>query len=226
VRREYFKLPRDLAILTRCFGIVLPLELQRDVAVLTFAIECTDRLLDAIPEADRRVQFCAAVLRCLRGDTLSNAALTPELASWLDQLREVGERRNIHERLCGLAGELLENSERMRTARDFRGFIDCAAREGRMMVGMLLLILGRVSTARFDLFMRLLSEPANLGDKLRDARRDFRNGEIAIRPTWWFHARLSFEFVKRTARLAPFSFANWRLAEWGIRSLFTELIWL
>jgi len=36
VRREYLKLPRDLAALTRSFGIVLPPQLQRDAVVLAF----------------------------------------------------------------------------------------------------------------------------------------------------------------------------------------------
>jgi hypothetical protein len=225
VRREYFKLPRDLAVLTRSFGIILPLELQRDAAVLTFAIECADRLLDSIPLADRRARFRADVLSCLRRQTFSNEDLTLELVGWLGRLRKVGERRNIHERLCQMADELLDNSECMRTARDHRQFVECALKEGRLMVGMLLLILAGVSTARFDSFMRLLSEPANLGDKLRDARADFRSGEISVEPTWRFHARLSYEFLKRTARLAPFSLLNWRLAGWGVRSLFSELIW-
>ena len=123
-------------------------------------------------------------------------------------MRKVSERRGIYERLCELAGALLDNSEQMRTARHQRKYIKCMLKEGRLMVGMLLLILADVSTTRFDSFMRLLSEPANLGDKLRDAGRDFRNGEIAIRPTWWFHARLSYEFLKRTVRLAPYSLSN------------------
>ncbi len=49
VRREYFKLPEDLAMLTAGFGIKLPAACRRDATILVFAIECMDRFLDAIP---------------------------------------------------------------------------------------------------------------------------------------------------------------------------------
>src|SRR3989442_1880238 len=94
-RREYFKLPRDLAALTSSFGIALPAQVQRDAAVLTFSIECADRLLDAIPQKRRRARFSASVVSCLRGEGFVNDDLTPELAGWLAQLREVAERRRV-----------------------------------------------------------------------------------------------------------------------------------
>jgi hypothetical protein len=72
------------------------------------------------------------------------------------------------------------------------------------MVELLLLILADVSTPSFADFMRRLAGPANLGDKLRDARRDYQCGEIAIRPTWRFRARLACEMVLGYCALAAF----------------------
>ena len=228
VRSEYFKLPRDLAALTSSFGISLPVQVQRDAAVLTFSIECADRLLDAIPQVSRRAQFSASVVACLRGDRgegFFNDDLTPELAGWLAQLREVAERRRVHGAFCEIVRELLANSEVMRTTPRHGGFIECAVREGRLMVELLLLILADVSTPPFDCFMRRLSEPANLGDKLRDAGRDFRRGEMALRPTLAFRARLVYEILRRTFSLGILYAGHGRLLGWGIQSLFTELIW-
>ena len=73
--------------------------------------------------------------------------------------------------------------------------------------------------------MRQLSEPANLADKLRDARRDFLRGEIAVRPTVSFRARLLCEMLWRVVRLVRVSGVNGRLVVWGVHSLFIELIW-
>jgi len=173
VRREYFKLPRDLAALTSSFGIALPGQVQRDAAVLTFSIECADRLLDALPQTSRRARFSGSVVSCLRGKGFFNDDLTPELAGWLAQLHEVAERRRVHGAFCEIVCDLLANSEVMRTTPRHGEFIECAVREGRLMVELLLLILADVSTPPFDCFMRRLSEPANLGDKLRDAGRIF-----------------------------------------------------
>jgi len=225
VRCEYFKLPRDLAALTSSFGIALPSHVQRDAAVLTFSIECADRLLDAIPQASRRARFSASVVSCLRGEGFFNDDLTPELAGWLAQLREAAERRRVLGAFCQIVRELLANSEVMRTTPRHGGFIECAVREGRLMVELLLLILADVSTPPFDCFMLRLSEPANLGDKLRDAGRDFRRGEMALRPTLTFRARLVYEILRRTFSLGILYAGHGRLLRWGIQSLFTELIW-
>jgi hypothetical protein len=225
VRREYFKVPRDLAALTSSFGIALPGQVQRDAAVLTFSIECADRLLDAIPQTSRRTRFSASVVSCLRGKGFFNDDLTPELAGWLAQLHEVAERRRVHVAFCEIVRDLLANSEVMRTTPHHGEFIERAVREGRLMVELLLLILADVSTPPFDCFMRRLSEPANLGDKLRDAGRDFRRGEMALRPTLAFRLRLVYEIVRRTFSLGILYAGHGRLLGWGIQSLFTELIW-
>src|SRR5207247_5007448 len=126
------------------------------------------------PQTSRRARFSASVVSCLRGEGLLNDAVPPELAAWLAQLREVAQRRRVHGLFCEIARDLLRNSEQMRTTRSRTQFIGCAVREGRLMVELLLLILADVSTPTFDCFMRRLSEPANLSDKLRDAGRDFR----------------------------------------------------
>jgi hypothetical protein len=225
VRSEYFKLPRDLAALTSSFGIALPAQVQRDAAILTFSIECADRLLDAIPQASRRARFSVSVVSCLRGEGFFNDDLTPELAGWLGQLREVAERQRVQGAFCEIVRELLANSEVMRTTPRHGGFIECAVREGRLMVELLLLILADVSTPPFDCFMRRLSEPANLGDKLRDAGRDFRRGEMALRPTLAFRVRLVYEILRRTCCLGISYAGHGRLLGWGMQSLFTELIW-
>ncbi|PYM12517.1 MAG: hypothetical protein DME18_11235, partial [Verrucomicrobia bacterium] len=130
VRREYLKLPGDLALLTGSFGIALPPRLQRDAAVLAFSIECTDRLLDAIPQAQRRARFSAAVVSCLRGEKFSNEELTAELAGWLAQLKEVAECHGVCDRFGEIVRELLGNSERMRTTRSHHQFVECAVKEG------------------------------------------------------------------------------------------------
>ena len=173
----------------------------------------------------RRARFSASVVACLRGEGFFNDDLTPELAGWLAQLREAAERRRVLGAFCQIVRELLANSEVMRTTPRHGGFIECAVREGRLMVELLLLILADVSTPPFDCFMLRLSEPANLGDKLRDAGRDFRRGEMALRPTLTFRARLVYEILRRTFSLGILYAGHGRLLRWGIQSLFTELIW-
>jgi hypothetical protein len=111
----------------------------------------------------------------------------------------------------------------MRHTRSPDAFVQGAAREGRLMVELLLLILGDVATAKFTEFMRDVGEPANLGDKLRDARRDFSAGELAINPGLKFHTRLAYEMFRRVLSLAFRFCGRWRVLVWGVKSLFVEL---
>ena len=223
-RPEYLRLPRDLAALTRSFGIALPWRAQCDAAVLTFSIECADRLLDALPDLGGREQFGADIVLRLRGDCPANGNLTPELASRLTQLGDVARSRGVEDRLCEIVAELLRNSETMRATRRPSEFAECTAREGQLMVELLLLMIGEWTTMEFDKFMRSIAAPANFSDKLRDAARDFQRGEIGIKPTLIFRAALGWEMFWRTLRLLPFCVGRWRLAGWGAQALFTELI--
>src|SRR2546423_3649057 len=79
-RMEYVRLPRDLAALTNSFGITLPWRAQRDAAILTFCIECADRLLDALPKRGRRERVGVSVGLHLRGGFPFNEEFDPGLA--------------------------------------------------------------------------------------------------------------------------------------------------
>jgi hypothetical protein len=224
-RPEYLKLPRYLAALTNSFGITLPWRAQCDAAILTFSIECADRLLDAIPQLACRKQFGVDIVLRLRGVCPSNEQLTPELAGRLARLEEIARRRGVEGKLCEIVAELLRNCEAMRTTCRPSEFAECTAREGRLMVELLLLLIGEWTTREFDAFMRCVAAPANFSDKLRDAARDFQRGEIAIRPTLAFRMGLCWELFWRTLRLLPFCVGDWRLTRWGVQAVFTELIW-
>jgi len=223
-RREYFRLPQDLAELARGFRVELPQEHCRDAAVLVFSIECVDRVLDSLPETGERRQFSMAVIALLKGGTVSNdAILSLEIQQWLARLREIIQRRKITLEFCRVTRALLANCEEMRHTRNATSYVDGAAREGRLMVELLLLILGDVATPKFTEFMREVGEPANLGDKLRDARRDFSAGELAINPGLKFHARLAYEMFRRVLPVAFRFSGRGRVLVWGLKSLFVEL---
>jgi hypothetical protein len=223
-RRKYFRLPGDLAELARGFQVNLQPEHRRDAAVLVFSIECVDRILDSLSGADDRRRFSASIIALLKGETVANdAVFLPEIPQWLASLREIIQRRRITPEFCRVTSTLLINCEEMRHVRNPAAFVEGAVREGRLMVELLLLILGNVATPKFTEFMRGVGEPANLGDKLRDARRDFSAGELAINPGLKFHARLAYEMFRRVLSLAFRFSSRWRVLIWGLKSLFVEL---
>jgi hypothetical protein len=224
VRPEYLKLCRDLVQIARAFSLDLPAQHQRDAALLVFASECVDRILDALPTSAQRAQFSADVLAVLGGATIEPAALTREVADRLAQLREVAQRRRIEPQVMQITARIFRNCEAMRATRDASSYVRGAALEGRLLVELLLLILGDSATPGFRDFMREVGEPANLGDKLRDAGQDFAAGEIAINPGVCLRARLACEISRRVLVLAIRFCARWRLAVWGFKSILVEIV--
>ena len=224
VRQEYLNLPRDLRELARGFNLDLPLDCQQDAAILVFAIECVDRILDSLPDPVERAQFAADVLAVLERKTSTpNNPLAPEVRERLSQLHEVIHRRDISGSFCRITRRILRNSEQMRTTRRSVFYIEAALAEGRWMVELLLLILGDAVTPRFREFMRQVAGPANLGDKLRDARQDFTLGELAIKPGFMLHLRLGCGMLWRIMALALRFCAYRRVLTWGLKSLYHEL---
>jgi hypothetical protein len=222
VRPEYLNLPHDLLELAHGFNLELPLDRRRDATTLVLAIECVDRNLDALSDAGERAQFAARVLSMLESGT--SVSLPGEARERLSQLREMIERRDIAAPFCRITRRILRNSEQMRHTRRSAFYIHAAVREGRWMVELLLLTLGDAAAPRFCAFMRQVAGPANLGDKLRDARCDFALGELAIKPGVMLHLRLGCGMLWRVGGLAVRFCAYRRILIWGLKSLYHELV--
>jgi hypothetical protein len=221
VRADYLNLPRDLLELARGFNLELPPDRRRDATTLVLAIECVDRILDALPDAAERAQFAANVLAALEGNPSDSLAVEP--CERLCQLREMIQRRNLRNAFCRITERILRNSEQMRGTRSAAFYVLAAVREGRLMVELLLLTLGDSVKPRFRAFMRQVAGPANLGDKLRDARCDFVLGELAIKPGLMLHLRLGCGMLWRVCALAVRFCAYRKILTWGLKSLYHEL---
>ena len=80
-------------------------------------------------------------------------------------------------------------------------------------------VAARVASPEFARFFAVLSEVANLVDKLHDVRGDRRRGEIAVRPGARLHAALLAAFVVRGAKLLWMAPRPLALMRWGARYL-------
>ena len=222
VRADYLNLPRDLFELARGFDLELPPDRQRDAITLVLAIECVDRVLDSNPSPTERAQFAADVLSVLEGNRPVTLSFEPR--ERLGELREMIQRRNIAVPFRRITYRILRNSEQMRATRRSAFYVLAAVREGRWMVELLLLALGDSVTPRFRAFMRQVAGPANLADKLRDARCDFALGELAIRPGLMLHLRLGCGMLWRIGALALRFCVYRKIFTWGLKSLYHELV--
>lgn len=215
MRSEYVRLADELPSLARQFGCVLPPAAAADVREFTLALECIDRVLDGIAAATERAALARAILDGLEGAPVGDG-VDEELRAHLGRLAALVRRRRLLPRFGRLGAGALANTERMRTTRDAREFIECVRVEGRLTVEMTLLVAGPHLDGDCARFLRGVAELCNLYDKLKDARGDFRRGEMALPPGTRLHARLLGAMLRRlptAARLHPHvgGFLRWGL---------------
>lgn len=212
VRPEYVKLADGLPALAREFGEELGAAAAGDVRVFMAALECIDRVLDAVDDAGARARLSRAIVARLDGG--DGASAHHELDGKLRALTAMAARRGIARELARLGERALDNTERMRTARDARQFVDCVRREGRLTVEMALLV--AALDGECARFLRGVAELCNLYDKLKDARGDFRRGEMALRPGARLHARLLAATLARVPAAARLHPRLDRFVRWGL----------
>jgi hypothetical protein len=216
-RPEYARMGADFERLAGAFGVRLPPDVRDDVRLLAACIECVDRVIDATDDAAERARLGASIVRALRdGDPvdLQDAGLRGRMA----ELRALVVRRGVSAAFARLAAEVLDNTERARACSSRDEYIERVVHEGRLAARMALLVAGDTCAGDFARFLLAVAEPANLVDKLVDARGDAARGEIALAPDVRLHARLVVEILRRLpALLRIHPRPAWLLA-WGASS--------
>ncbi|HEY8087071.1 MAG TPA: hypothetical protein VIF09_04485, partial [Polyangiaceae bacterium] len=216
VRPEYEALARDFRALAAQFDLGVDDALERDLVLVAAAFETIDRHVDATPDAAARGRLCAAILRALRDGT-GEGAVRRELACTLAAVRA---RLVLASALGPFADQLARffvRSERLRLTASGAEFVRCVLDEARCAAEMTLLAAPAIDVPRFARFFRVLSEIANLVDKLRDVRGDRARGEIAVRPGPVLHLRLLAAFAARVPLLLFLARRPLHLVAWGAR---------
>jgi hypothetical protein len=219
VRPEYQRLARDLERLVADFGGRLEHAVREDVITLMAAIECIDRLVDVLPERGDRERLGAEVLRALR-DGRAPPEWEEELRARTAELREVLVRRDVLDPFLAIARDALRNAEGLRECRTHDEYVARVVAEGRMTTQLALTVAGDACGDEFARFFVSLGEPANLVDKLRDARGDAARGEIVLEPGPGLHVRLAKEILRRLPGLLRLHPRPLWLLAWGAKYLF------
>ena len=191
VREVYRKLQTDFHLLTEPFGIFVPEDRNADLSQLIGAIDVVDRELDGIELAADREVFISTVLAYLRGDALKlEVDSSRELLDRMKILREAIERLKIRKQFCDTVREVVNHGEAKRLARSNDEMIDHLVEEWRLTGVLPVLFLREYSTPAFEKFFYLCCATMPAIDMLQDARMDFRDGQISIRPTLQLHWKL------------------------------------
>ena len=226
VRPEYAILAREFGELAAQFGHRIDAVLDNDIARLAGSIECVDRHIDHIADDVRRAALWRSILEVLahgvgRPRPAPHEDLAPEAARATLDLREVAVRRGVLGRMVRIVAKEVTTSERMRRTTQLGVYIAAVLREGRLTTALALVVAGDACGKPFRRFFFRLGGPANVIDKLKDARADHARGEIVLAPGLFLHARLALAVLVRLPALFA-SHPRWsRVVGMGLRYLFT-----
>lgn len=208
IRPEYAAMAAEFERLAAPFGDRVDDRLRTDIIRLADAIERIDRVVDDAPDDDTRRAHWAFVLERMDGHT--HASLPDDLLGGADDLRAIGEERGVRARLRRIVAKEAKTSEAMRVARSSGAFVPLVLREGRLTAALALVVAGSACSRRFRRFFFRLGGPANLVDKIKDAKDDHARGEMKLAPSLPLYLRLvgslvARSFVLMTSHPRPFS---------------------
>ncbi len=216
VRPEYEALARDFRRLATPFDLAVDESLERDLVLVAAAFEAIDRYVDATPDVRERASLCEAILGTLRNgvaDGLLRSELSAILAALVARLVAFGALDAFVTHLA----RFFARSEALRRTTSGAEFVRCVLDEAQCAAEMTLLVVP--FRRRFFRFFRVLSEIANLVDKLHDVRGDWSRGEMAVRPGIALHLSLVMSFAIRLPALLLLARRPLRLLAWGGRYL-------
>lgn len=219
VRPEYEALARNFSALAASFDLTVDEPVERDLILVAASFEAIDRHVDATPEGVDRARLCAAILIALREGNAEDP-LRSELATTLGAIRARLVALEALDVFVAHLARFFVRSEALRRTASGGEFVRCVLDEARCAAEMTLLFIPvreMSAGARFSRFFHVLSEIANLVDKLHDVRGDWSRGEMAVRPGVGLHLRLLGAFAIRLPSLFALSRRPLQLIGWGAR---------
>lgn len=199
IRPEYAALAAEFELLAVPFGDRVDDRLRADIARLARAIERIDRVVDEAPDDDVRRAHWRFVLDGMNGEL--DATVPRDLREGAGELRAIGQERAVLSRLRRIVAKEATTSEAMRVACSPRAFVPLVLREGRLTAALALVIAGPACSRRFRRFFFRLGGPANLIDKIKDAKDDHARGEIRLAPSLFLYVRLFASLLARSVVL-------------------------
>jgi hypothetical protein len=199
IRPEYAALAAEFERLAVPFGDRVDDRLRADIARLAGAIERIDRVVDEATDDEARRALWQFVVA--RMDGAGDVIVPDDLRTGADELRAIGEERGVLVRLRRIVIKEAKTSEAMRVARSSGAFVPLVLREGRLTAALALVIAGSACSRAFRRFFFRLGGPANLVDKIKDAKDDHARGEMLLSPSLPLYLRLFGSLVARSVAL-------------------------
>ncbi|MFA7686105.1 MAG: hypothetical protein WCX95_04890 [Candidatus Gracilibacteria bacterium] len=209
VRPQYGKGVKYIGIMANDFDCPMGPEDQQNLQVLFDAVECIDRYIDSQPSIEEMDEMFDQIIGFLQENNTQinvqegQGPLPQELLTQLATLKEMlGQIENRDDFFAHVVN-LKEITHRLRITRDVRQYVADSLSGGKETAALSFSVMdeNRFNQAFKD-FFELAGATGNLIDDIVDAKADYANGEIALKPNIGFYLIALGHAIKNLVKAA------------------------
>lgn len=203
----------------KAFRVELSRQTLEDLKVLLPVMETTEKTLGSLTDPDEREAFVAHVLGFYRGEREPYPAKAGEVEHLLLALRDALRRRDRVELFVDMLDRIFKAREVMMSTEDIDEFLAARLEDGVLAANFAQVFVdeqpNRMLLADFKV---LVSKMFNCVDTLLDARKDYAEGQVKVKPTFrfyrkvgWTAAGLFLTFFRRVPSFSSLVRVTWHV---------------
>lgn len=193
VRPIYKKLSDEFHILTNAFGISLTEREKLNMDHLITVIDEVDNCIDDIPSKADRDSITEALVSFLKDEhkVWTHPIAPKSLRERIDLIKVILHESNIVDDFISIAKVIFHFTEIKRHTEDQDKLIDYIQEEGIATAKLPLLFMNESSESPFGVFFSALCQLMGIADLVFDAKEDYSNNYIAVKPSITLYLKLS-----------------------------------
>lgn len=203
VRAIYRKLSDEFHVLTDSYKVSLSARRKIMLDHLIIAIDKVDQSIDEIPDKLDRDELTECMLSFLENDQkeFGNRLATDSLSQNMNVLKLIVHELGVQGRFILAVAKIFKYTEEKRHTNNAEQLIALVQKEGAATAELPLSIMQVPADHPFAYFFNNLCKMMGIADLIVDARSDYRDNYIALKPSLLLYFNLSWILVKEGVRL-------------------------
>jgi len=184
VRPIYKKLSDEFDVLTNAYGLQLDPKRKRMLDHLIVVIDGVDQYIDELPTQKLRDDVTGAIIQFLIHDdpNWNDTAIAPTFRKLIEVVKSIVLQSGTRDRFMVAAQNIFLYTEQKRHTTNRKELVDLVMKEGRATAELPLSIMGIEADQPFGQFFSRLCMLMGVADLIVDARRDYKEVIIALKP--------------------------------------------
>lgn len=192
VRPIYKKLSEEFHYLTDPYNVTINPDVKNHLDHLIISIDEVDNYIDELEDVNLRNSITKSLIEYLNNDdfTWKNSDNNESLSETMKTVKYIVTTRSIRDEFVNALKIIFHNTEVKRHTKSIDELMNYILLEGEATAILPLSILGIKSDEKFGQFFSKLCKMMGIADLLFDARKDYKNGIISIKPNLKLYIRI------------------------------------